>query len=387
MALMSGIDGVALMNRKNATSRRSFITGLAASLGSALVPAVSSWPAGAAGAKKDFPSLGGAAQKAGLLFGASASREIFGDPAYAALYQRHARIITTDVALKFDYLRWQGEKHWDFAEADHLLLFARNNEMKMRGHCLIWNENAPQWLRRRPARELGRIMDEHIERVMERYIGQLHSIDVINEPFWPGHGIKGGYRNGPWLEALGPSYISRALKRAAAIDPETILCINEAHCERNDEVGRAIRKDLLALIIRLQDEGTPIDAIGLQGHLLPAKPYDDSVFEDFLWKIHERGLNIFISEMDVDDSPFPAAPGRRDEQVAKRYGDFLQKVLKVPSVRAVICWQLADKYSWYAHLAKREGRRPPRPLPFDAALTPKPAARALLDAFGNRPQP
>jgi endo-1,4-beta-xylanase len=338
--------------------------------------------AGSSGGAGD--SLKGAARKAGLEFGASASREIFDDPDYAALYRREAALITTDIAFKFDHLRWR-EKEWDFAEADRLLLFARNNDMALRGHCLFWNENAPSWLRRRPARELRRIMDEHIDKVVGRYVGMLHSLDVINEPFWPGHGVKGGWRNGPWLEAMGADYISRALKRVAAIDPELPLVINEAHCERDDEVGRAIRKNLLELIDRLQDEGAPLDAIGLQGHILPGKPWSREAYAEFIGHIEERGLNIYISELDIDYASLGGASQmERDALAARRYGELLDIALSSQAAQAVICWQLADKYSWYAHEARKKGEMEPRPLPFDNELRPKPIRDAMIKSFRRR---
>ncbi len=332
-------------------------------------------------------SLAVAARKAGLLFGASASREIFENPAYADLYRAHARILTTDVALKFDYIRWKGEDAWDFAEADRLLAFAGNNNMALRGHTLIWNENAPHWLKRRSRRDIEHILDQHIDRVVGRYAGKLHSWDVVNEPFWPGHGKKGGWRTGPWFEAMGPSYVKRAFLRTARADPAARLVLNEAHCERNDRVGKQIRKSLLRLVDELLDAGVPLDAVGLQGHLQPTKPWNDERFAAFLWKLHERGLNIYISEFDVEDSSFPAAPAARDRLVAKRTEQFLGHVLKVPAVKAVICWQLSDRYSWYTGLAKQNNphpRRLPRPLPFDADLRPKASYEAMIRAFHQR---
>ena len=287
---------------------------------------------------------------------------------------------------KFDFIRWK-EGQWDFSEADQLLSFAARNNQQLRGHTLIWNENAPKWLKRRPLREITHIFDEHIDRVAGRYAGKLHSWDVVNEPFWPGHGIKGGYRTGPWFEAMGPSYIKRAFKRASSADPATRLVLNEAHCERNDRVGQKIRKGLLRLVDELLDAGIALDAVGLQGHLQPARPYSDKAFGDFLWQLHERGLNIYITEFDIDDATYPSGHRSRDRLVAKRTHQFLSTVLKVPSVKTVICWQLSDRYSWYRNLARKENpnaKRLPRPLPFDDALRPKPAYDAMIRAFNER---
>ncbi len=362
-------------------TRRSLLTGVGAGIAAGLCP-----PIGATLANTAVQSLGSVAQKAGILFGASISKEVFENPLYGELYRAHTKILTTDVALKFDYIRWK-EGQWDFSEADKLLAFADQNKQQLRGHALIWNENAPQWLKRRPLRELTHIFDEHIDKVAGRYAGRLHSWDVVNEPFWPGHGKKHGYRTGPWFEAMGPSYVKRAFIRTAQAAPQTRLVLNEAHCERNDRVGKAIRTSLLRLIDELLDAGVVLDAIGLQGHLQPTKAYSDQVFTDFLWKLHERGLNIYISEFDIDDSSYPAGLRSRDRLVAKRTHQFLSAILKVPSLKALICWQLSDRYSWYRNMALEDNphaKRLPRPLPFDDKLRPKPAYEAMIRAFKER---
>ncbi len=362
-------------------TRRSLLTGVGAAIATGICPSIE-----VANAKANEKSLASAAQKAGLLFGASASKEIFQDPLYADLYRAQTKILTTDVALKFDYIRWQ-EGKWDFSEADQLLTFARQNKQQLRGHTLVWNENAPAWLKRRPLREIAHIMDEHIDVVAGRYAGKLHSWDVVNEPFWPGHGKSGGYRTGPWFEAMGPAYVKRAFKRAGQADPTTRLVLNEAHCERNDRVGQDIRKGLLRLVDELLDAGVALDAVGLQGHLQPTKAYSDKIFTDFLWKLHERGLNIYVSEFDIDDRSYPAGLKSRDRLVAKRTYQFLSSVLKVPSVKALICWQLSDRYSWYRNMALEDNpraKRLPRPLPFDDKLRPKPAYEAMIRALEER---
>ncbi|MCP4935817.1 MAG: endo-1,4-beta-xylanase [bacterium] len=362
-------------------TRRSLLTGIGAGVAAGLCPRVSISPAAAR-----MKSLASVAEKAGILFGASVSKEVFENPLYGDLYRSHAKILTTDVALKFDYIRWK-EGEWDFSEADKLLDFARQNSQQLRGHTLVWNENAPQWLKRRPSREITLIFEEHIDKVAGRYAGKLHSWDVVNEPFWPGHGKKHGYRTGPWFEAMGPSYVKQAFIRTSQVDPDTRLVLNEAHCERNDRVGKNIRKGLLRLVDELLDAGIALDAIGLQGHLQPTKAYSDKVFTDFLWKLHERGLNIYISEFDIDDSSYPKSLRSRDQLVAKRTHQFLSSVLKVPSVKALICWQLSDRYSWYRQMALEDNphtKRLPRPLPFDDKLRPKPAYTAMIRALKER---
>ncbi len=335
-------------------------------------------------ARRKDGSLGEIAARAGVTCGASAGTVIFDDAEYRLLYLKHCKALTTDVDMKFDWLRPEAGK-WDWAPADRLAAFAERTGMTLRGHTLIWNENAPDWLKALSLAEIRRVFDEHIETVVARYAGRVAVWDVVNEPFWPGHGKPGGYRTGPWYEAFGPGYVARALKRARAADPHVKLAINEAHCERDDSVGRAIREGMSRLVAQLRDAGAPLDALGFQGHLQPGRPYDDDAFAAFLRRF--SGLELHITELDVNDETFPAAIRKRDALVARRYHDFLSAVLAVPAVNTVINWQLADHYSWYNDLARSgqlRSRRAPRPLPFDSAYRRKPAWFAMARAFRER---
>jgi endo-1,4-beta-xylanase len=343
--------------------------------------------AAASGAKaaSEAPSLAEAATGAGLLYGASIGEEAFADPAYAELYRRETRVLTTDVALKFDWLRPAPDR-FEFRFADAILSAARANGKLMRGHTLIWNDNAPDWLKRLPGREVERVFDEHIDRVAERYAGQLHSWDVVNEPFWPMDRQPGGWRDGPWFAAMGPSYVERAFRRVAAIDKSARLTLNEAQCDNDHDWGRSIRPLLAGLVERLLDAGAPLQAVGLQCHLQPQWPADYAAFAHYVGGFGAKGLEIYISEFDVNDASFPDATAERDQAVAETAAAFLSAVLAIPAVKLVVNWQLSDRYSWYrAVQSPRFGsRRAPRPLPFDADLRAKPLRAAMIASFAAR---
>ena len=334
------------------------------------------------------PGLGALAAKAGIAFGASVAAEIERDDAYRALYAREAAILTTDWALNFGNIRPDADT-FAFADGDAMLAFAREIGVPLRGHALIWNEDRPDWLMALSAAERRHVFDAHIDKVVSRHAGKLQSWDVVNEPFWPDHGIAGGWRDGPWLEAFGHDYVARAFRRVAAVDPAVKLVLNEAHSESADELGGEIRDNLERLVDNLLDAGVRLDAIGLQGHLSSQLPYDWDAFGAFLERLAARGLDIYITELDVDDSGFADDIDARDRETAALYGDFLKTALAVPAVKAVITWQLSDRYSWYRNqlLARDPGAvRLPRPLPFDAALEAKPARAALAEAFSRRAQ-
>jgi endo-1,4-beta-xylanase len=336
-------------------------------------------------------SLGIIAAKNGFMFGSAAAEVIDSDAAYRELYISQARIITTDLALKIGRIAPQpGAKH--FESADHLLAFCDRYKIAMRGHCLVWNEWNPEWVKNLSSSERRRFFDSYIEEVVGRYAGKLQSWDIVNEPFWPGHRAPGGFRLGPWYDAFGPDYIRRAFERAALVDRTTKFVLNEAQTERDDELGLAVRRGLLKLVADLKSAGVKLDAVGLQGHLQPQYPHEPARFEEFLHALADLGVDIYITEFDVCDDIFPDDVAARDAAVAKYAQQFLGITLRHPAVKALITWELADNYSFYRGIYRAKNptaTRSPRPLPYDDKLQPKPLWGAMAQAFeaARRPDP
>lgn len=332
-------------------------------------------------------SLGDAAEKSGILFGTAYDEEVLSSPVLADLYVAQSRVFTSDNFLKFGSLRPNSETA-DFSVADRLIDFALSRKIKVRGHNLIWNDWAPDWLKKSSPKQITYWLDRHIDETVSRYAGKLHSWDVVNEPFWPPHGNPGGYRGGPWFTALGKDYVARAYKRAAAADPSVKLVLNESGPEWQrywNIEGAPVRRALLQLIGELQDAGVRLDAIGLQCHWMADFEFSAAAFSDFLHEIAGRKLAIYITELDVSDAKLTGSEAERDAEVARRYSLLLSTALKLPEVEVVQTWQLSDAVTWQrAKPFQGPGGRLPRPLPFDTAMQPKPAAAALAKAFAGR---
>ena len=330
-------------------------------------------------------TLGEIAARGGFLFGSAAADAIDTDAAYRELYITQTKLIASDVALKIGAIAPQpGPKH--FERADRLLAFCNQHRIAMRGHCLVWNEWNPDWVKNMTKAERQAYFDSYIEEVVARYIGKLQSWDVVNEPFWPGHNAPGGFRVGPWYDAFGPDYIRRAFQRAAQVDPHTRLVLNEAQTERDDALGLAVRTGLLKLVADLKQSGVKLDAVGLQGHLQPQYPHDPGRFNEFLHKLADLGVDIYITEFDVCDDVFPDDIAARDAAVAQTARQFLEPTLRHPAVKALVTWELADNYSFYRSMAKSKNplsTRLPRPLPYDDQYKPKPLWAAMASALGS----
>jgi endo-1,4-beta-xylanase len=357
-------------------TRRALLAGVA---GAAATGAVAA-PATAAAPLRDH------AARAGITYGAAIAAEAFDDPACRALYTKEAGSVTTDLDLKFWSLR-PDRATFKFGPADAIVDWASANGLAVRGHTLIWEESNPDWLKHLSAAEIERVFDEHIERVVSRYAGRIGTWDVVNEPFWPGHGAPGGYRTGPWYDALGPSYIPRALKRVRAIDPHVKICINEAHCTLENDWGQGIRPCLARLVTQLRHDGVPLDAVGQQGHIQPTLPYDNANYAAFLHELAANGVDLHITEFDVNDVGFPDDIAERDRRVAEFAAAFLDAVLAVPAVNTLVTWELQDHCSFYVHdvLDKNPGAlRTPRVLPIDDLGRRKPLWHAMAKSFDDR---
>jgi endo-1,4-beta-xylanase len=334
-------------------------------------------------------SLGEGAARSGVLFGAAIDSSALEDSAYCDLYARETRLLATENAFKLAALR-RGPyaSDLDFADADLIVDFAQQHKLPLRAHTLIWNSDLPTWAASLSAHEVERLFESHIDAVASRYVGRIFAYDVVNEPLYPWRGASAeGYRRGLWLDTLGPSYIRRAFKRVAAIDPEVKLVLNEAFIERGDAIGAFTRVRLLRLIDDLLDRGTPLHAVGLQGHLQPQYGFASEAYAELLHEIGRRGLDIHITELDVDDASLPLDIAARDNLVAITYAQFASTALSERAVKAVVTWGLSDRYSWYR--SPSEARKTPagwsaRPLLFDDHLAPKPAYQAMMRAFAAR---
>src|ERR1700724_2046269 len=335
------------------------------------------------------PGLGEIAARNGYLFGAAAAEVIDKDPAYRDLYVTQTKLITTDIALKIGRIAPQpGPKH--FESADRLLAFCHQHAIAMRGHCLVWNEWNPDWVKNMSASERRIYFDSYIDEVVARYQGKLQSWDIVNEPFCPGHRAPGGFRLGPWYDAFGPDYVRRAFERAALVDRTTKFVLNEAQTERDDELGLAVRRGLLKLVADLKNAGVKIDVVGLQGHLQPQYPHDPGRFSEFLHALAGLGVDIYITEFDVCADVFPDDIEARDAAVARTAQQFLVPTLRHPAVKALITWELADNYSFYRGMARAKTpttARLPRPLPYDDRLQAKPLWGAIAQAFESARRP
>jgi endo-1,4-beta-xylanase len=332
-------------------------------------------PAGA----QEFRSLKNIAAAKGIVFGTAAASYELKDADFAAACLRDASQLVPEYEMKRKALE-PAPGRYDFAGLDRLVDFAVNNDLTMRGHPLVWYYANPDWLKPAlAARRDEKLMTGFIETVMKRY--QLTSVDVVNEAITPDGS---GLRPSPWLDAFGPGYIDMAFHAARAANPKTRLVYNDFGCEwgKNDR----FRAQQLTLLDGMLKRGTPIDALGLQGHLSAFGPkVDQAKLRVFLSEIHARGLAVLVTELDVEDTGGPSDIASRDRAVADEARRFLGVVLDFPNTVAVLTWNLSDRYVDPPDEVplKRIGWRYRKTI-YDMQMQRKPLWDALAQSFANR---
>jgi endo-1,4-beta-xylanase len=359
--------------------RRSLLT-----IGSAAAAQALIQPASAQG-----QSLKDAAAARNIAFGSEVTvADITADPLYAALIVRECAIITPGLEAKWAATE-PGDGVFRFGPMDQLAAFALRHGLRLHMHNLIWSVFLPSWVV--PAIADGRsadIMARHIAALVGRYQDGVESWDVVNEaadPHWPSG--PEGLCNTPWRRALGPDYVNTAFREARAANPHAHLIMNDDDLEY-DEPERALKRDIyLRLITALKRQKVPVDGFGLEAHLKPWRRLADKPYRKFLAELAGLGLKIYVTELDVCDRTFPPEIATRDRAVAAMTKNYLDIVLDEPATGTIMTWGLSDRATWMLRdpAGQRPDRLAPRPLPYDAHLTPKPMREALLAAFRNAP--
>ncbi len=325
------------------------------------------------------------------MYGSSAATWQLSDAAYRGLFAREADILFTEDDLLWYRVRPTPEAEIDFSYADKIVRFAERNDMLVFGAHLVWDEGFGEgWTEEdlwgMDESTARRMLFGTLEQLVRRYRGRIDAWSVVNEAIGT-DGSDGLRTDVPWYASLGPSYVAESFRRARDNDPDAVLVLNEFGFETVDDFGSdpvAKRRAALQVVDDLLAEDVPVDAFGVQGHLLAdgfGDNFDPAGYRRFLGDLADRGLDVLITELDVLDDGLPPDPATRDRAIADVLRRYLDAALAEPSVKAVMTFGLSDRYTWLQEDYPRADGAPRRPLPFDDQLRPKPAHRAVRTAL------
>jgi len=334
------------------------------------------------------PSLAQLAAAKGMRFGSAVAAHAGGgvaNPRYAALMRAECNILVPENEMKWQALRPSAHA-FNFGPADAIVAFAESSGMAVRGHNLLWNRPKwqPAWLEGydfgvRPASAAADLLTTHIRTVCEHYHGRITSFDVVNETVLP---EDGSLARTAISDAIGGTLdtVDLAFRTARAAAPGVQLVYNDyMSWEPGNEAHRA---GVLRLLEALRKRGTPVDALGVQSHLIAqgAAP-QQRAWRDFIAAVVAMGYDLVISEFDVRDRGLPRAIAARDAGVAALARDYFDMMLSWPQCRDVLVWGLCDSFSWLQGFEPRSDGAPTRGCPYDGDYTAKPLRAAIAAAI------
>jgi endo-1,4-beta-xylanase len=324
----------------------------------------------------DIPSLKDVFKDDFLIGTAFLNEELTG--ANADLIIKHFNSITPGNILKPDHTE-PIEGQFNFADGDAAVAFAETNGIKIRGHTLVWHNQTPDWYFKdangNPVTKdvLFARLKNHIQTEVTRYKGKMYAWDVVNEAMDPAE--TDGLRHSLWYQlGGGEEYIEKAFLYAHEADPDAKLYINEYN-----EYDPVKRQDLYDLVKRMKDKGVPIDGVGMQMHISIDNPSVQQI-DDTLSKYEELGVEIQITELDMDVNPTNSLTAFSDQLALKqayRYKDIFNVLKKHKGhLKSVTFWGKDDGNSW---LRTFPVSRSNWPLLFDNRLQAKPAYWGIVD--------
>lgn len=323
-----------------------------------------------------------AADRAGILVGTAVRPSILSEAAYSETLGREFNMVEPENEMKWQTIRHTPEG-FDFRGGDEVVRFAQAHGMKVRGHCLVWDNDNPKWIEQGQftSAQLAKMLQEHISTVMKHYAGQVFAWDVVNEAL----NRDGRFKDSIWYNRPGigmagrnSAYVEQAFRWAHEADPKALLFYND-----NGNEGMGPKSDAVyAMVKDFKGRGVPINGVGLQMHISQLN-YDTEAVGRNIARLTALGLQVHITEMDIQ-LPVDAQGVARPEDVQQQaavYRGVVHACLQNPGCTAIQTWGFTDKWSWIGSATQHTRGAA---LLFDSSYKPKPAYTVMLSEIAAR---
>jgi len=239
---------------------------------------------------------------------------------------------------------WEDEWFVNKTELVNAVQWLRGNNMKVRGHNLVWpgNNNFPSDLQsnlNNPSYLQNRI-NNHIETILTYpgIAGEIKDWDVLNE-IVTNTTLANAFRGSEGYPT-GRELYADIFNKARKMDANTGLWLNDyITISQNNGAGSVQYESLKQYVQELVDAGVDIEGVGFQCHIggFPTGIPDVlATLDDF----HNTfGLKAKITEFDM--------PSFVSEELGATYlRDFMTAIYGHPSVDAFLFWNFWDGSTW-----------------------------------------
>jgi GH35 family endo-1,4-beta-xylanase len=280
---------------------------------------------------------------------------------------------------------WKGLKQYDFTPFNQTINWLASKHIPIVGHLLAGPDNYyPEWYKKASytTTELDSILLDFIRTAItsNNNSEKVDYWNVVNESlWWNGHYYNSNSKDlGCKLQELGmeedksglvgdakihishPIYIRKAFEYARKFTKKKL----ELRDYNAEFWGSTKSKAFYQLVKHLLNSGTPLDAVGFQGHFDLAKTNDWSKFKQTIQEFKKLGLEVYITELDVADKTKSWSTELAENQ-KQQYKLIMQAIVE-GGANWICFWGVRDNWnkSWLLNES---------PLLFDHNFNPKPA--------------
>lgn len=292
------------------------------------------------------------------------------------LIKDHFALITPENEFKPSTII-RASKNYNWYGPDAVVAFAKKNNLKIRGHTLVWHKQTPEsFFKDNKGQEVTKYvlykrLEDYMREVMQRYGEHVYAWDVVNEAV-SDYNSKSIYRikNSNWYKICGPEFIEKAFRIAHKVDPNAKLFYNDY----NLISPKKMEKTYLMLKMMLL-KGVPLHGVGLQAHWnIDTQPEE---VEAAIQRFASLGLEVHITELDI--SLFKKKDNNKQKTIvlteelenkqAELYAKLFQVFKKHDAITNVTFWGVSDVDSWLNNHPVKDRRN--YPLIFDDNYAPK----------------
>ena len=318
-----------------------------------------------------------------FMIGVAVNQRNVTNPEQSALVKKEFNSITAENDMKPEPTEpREGEFNWE--NADRIANFARQNGIKLRGHCLMWHSQIGRWMTAEGTtkEQFYARMKNHIQAVVSRYKDVIYAWDVVNEAMSDDANATDPYRQSAMYKLCGDEFIEKAFQYAHEADPKALLFYNDY-----STVDPHKRDRIYNMVKKMKAKGIPIDGIGMQAHYniyYPSEARLDSaitLFKTVVKHIHITEFDIRVNEEMGGGLSFSREGATVTDSVKQHLADQYARCFRVfrkhkDVIDCVTFWNLGDRDSW---LGARN-----YPLPWDENYQPKLAYEYIRDMKGPK---
>ena len=324
------------------------------------------------------PTLKEAGDCTQRMIGATLSAAHLAEADYANAAREH-NFVTPENEMNWDIIEATRDV-FDFRNADQIFSFLVQNDMKVKGHRLVWHGQLPQWVNSlNSAEDVNSAMTSHVANVVVHF-GEVVAWDVVSEAWTTTSDTGDGspaLRDSVFLRYLGPSYIDQAFTAARIAAPNALLFYDDFSIEGMNDKSNSVYE----MVSDMKTRGIPIDGVSMQMHIgTPNDTPSAAEVAENMQRIAGLGLKIMIGAMDVN-----GCDGYTLEQERALYHDLVAVCVAQPACTAITMGGISDRYSWLNDSAESGcGSQAPRPLLWDDDYAKKPAYTGVMEALTGR---